>query len=149
MKRLLVDLAELCAALDEPRGGPVRAFFDRVSGEIEHLPRDLEVEGVYDDVFAAPERWVEVQPVPQAERKRLRARFLDEVTDPQVRLRLGDALAGERPFSAFARVLRETPGLLDAWVAFRNRALETAALAWLAALGIEPGAAPGGAPRLH
>jgi hypothetical protein len=132
-----VDLAELTQAFDEPRGGPVRTFVDRQSGEIEHVPRELEVEGVYDDVFASPERWLEVQPLSHGIRAGLRRRFAEQVEDPQFRIKLASALAGDMPFSRFAAVLREVPGLLDRWLTFRNADLDSLAGAWLAAIGIE------------
>jgi hypothetical protein len=134
-----VDLAELAALFDQPRLGPVRSFFDRTSGEIEPMPRDAEVEGVFDDILAAPERWIEIQPMPRGERRVLRQRFVDErVDDPHLRLRLGEALAGERPFARFAAVLRDAPGMLDRWLDFRADALALVARTWLSALEVEP-----------
>jgi hypothetical protein len=136
--RLPIDLAELTAALDEPRGGPVRAFFDRQSGQIEHMPRDAEVEGVFDDILAAPQRWIEILPIPGRERRELRRRFLDEIVDAPLKLRLQDALAGERALQRFAAVVRDTPGLLDRWLAFRASALGPVARAWLSAIQVLP-----------
>jgi hypothetical protein len=144
---LPVDLAELAALFDQPRNGPVRAFFDRSSGDLESMPRDAEVEGVFDDILATPLRWVEIQPLPLPERRELRARFVDqEITDPHLRLRLTEVLAGARPFTRFEALLRER-GQLDRWLAFRAEALESLARAWLSALGVEPrGPDDGGGP---
>jgi hypothetical protein len=135
---LVVNLGELSAAFDEPRRGPVRTFFDRVTGTIEPMPRDAEVEGVYDDIVAAPDRWIEIRPLPLARRLELRRRFLDQVTDPHQRLQLGEALAGERPLARFDALLRRTPGLLDGWLSFRTAELAMMTRAWLSALAIEP-----------
>jgi hypothetical protein len=143
VKRLPVDLAELASFLDQPRNGPVRAFFDRDTGDLEPMPRDAEVEGVFDDILAAPERWVEVQPLPASERRELRRRFLDEFGDPQVRLRLGEALAGKQPCTRFDAVVRAVPGLVDRWLAFRAEALATLGRVWLSAIDVEAGATPG------
>ena len=144
MRRLPVDLAELAAFFDQPRNGPVRAFLDRGSGEIEPMPRDAEVEGVFDDILAAPDRWVEIQPLPLAERRQLRQRFIDErADDAHLRLRLLDALAGERPFPRFEAVLRDAPQALDGWLAFRAQALAIVARAWLSAIDVEALAAAG------
>jgi hypothetical protein len=141
-----VDLTELAAFFDQPRQGPVRSFFDRTSGEIEPMPRDAEVEGVFDDILANPERWIEIQALPTAERHLLRRRFVDErIDDPQLRLRLGEALVGERPLARFEAVLRDTPGLLDRWLGFRTEALAMVARAWLSAIDVEP-LAPTGRP---
>jgi hypothetical protein len=151
VKRLPVDMAELAALFDEARRGPVRAFFDRATGVVESLPRDAEVEGVFDDILAAPDRWVEIQPVPGGERLDLRRRFVDEgVSDPYLRLRLFEALDPEQPatgppprkpprdFARFDALLRDHPPLLDRWLAFRAGRLELLARTWLAALHIEP-----------
>jgi hypothetical protein len=138
LRSVPVKMPELTEALDQARGGPVRTFVDRQTGELEHVPRDAEVEGVFDDIFASPQRWVEVQPVPRQVRQQLRARFADEETDGQLRLRLVDALAAERPLAEFGKVLREVPGALDAWLAFRDRELEVVARAWLSAIGLGP-----------
>jgi hypothetical protein len=142
VRSLPVKMPELTEALDQPRGGPVRTFVDRQTGDIEHVPRDAEVEGVFDDIFASPQRWVEVQPVPHQVRQQLRARFVDEVTDGQLRLRLVDALAAERPLAQFGKALREVPGAIDAWLAFRDRELAVLARTWLSAIGVAPARAP-------
>jgi hypothetical protein len=158
VKRLPVDLAALAALFDEARNGPIRSFLDRQTGELESMPRDAEVEGVWDDVVGAPERWVEIVPLPLAERRQLRQRFAEEeLADAHVhlRLRLFDALAGDRPLARFAAVLREQdalpagpptspgpsppPALVDRWLAYRARSLAPLARAWLSALGIEAG----------
>jgi hypothetical protein len=136
MKRLSVNLPELAAVFDEPRGGPVRTFFDRSSGALEPMPRLVEVEGVFDDILTAPDRWVEIQPLPRAARHELRRRFVEEVTDPQLRLRLSEVLGGGRPLARFDALLREAPALLDRWLAYRADSLAPLARAWLSALGI-------------
>jgi hypothetical protein len=131
-------VAELAAVFDQPRNGPVRTFFDRTTVELESMPRDAEVEGVFDDIVNNPGRWVEVSPLPLAERLQLRGRFVDErVSDPHLRLRLTEALAADRPFARFDAVLRDQPGLLDEWLAFRAEGVRPLVRAWLAALGIE------------
>ena len=137
LKRFSVDLAALTQAFDEPRRGPVRTFVDRQSGQVEQVPLDAEVEGVFDDIFASPDRWVEVQPLAPALRQELRRRFVQQVDDPQLRLRLGAALGERRPLQRFASVLRERPPLLDGWLLFRQGELDSLIRAWLAALGID------------
>jgi hypothetical protein len=142
VRRVPVDLGDLASLFDQNRGGPVRAFFDRASGELESMPRDVEVEGLFDDVLSQPGRWVEIQPLPVAERRELRRRFVDEeMTDAHLRLRLFEALQGPRAFTRFEAVLRERSALLDRWLAFRTQALAPVARAWLSALDIEPGPA--------
>jgi hypothetical protein len=137
VKRLPVDLSELAALLDQARRGPVRAFFDRDTGAFESMPRDAEAEGLFDDIAAAPERWIEVQPVPEAERRQLRRNFVDqEIADTHLRLRLFEALDGDRPFVRFEALLRDRPPLLDRWFAFRNASLYSLARTWLSALNI-------------
>jgi hypothetical protein len=150
VKRLPVDLSELAALIDQPARGPSRAFLDRESGALETMPREAEVEGVFDDIVAAPERWVEIHPLRAADRQQLRRRFVDEeVTDPHLRLRLGEALGGERPFTRFEAVLRDRPGLIDRWLEFRGPALTSLIVTWLSALGIEPQPAPRDEPWLR
>jgi hypothetical protein len=147
VKRLPVDLGELAALFDQPRKGPVRAFFDRESGELESMPRDAEVEGVFDDILAAPGRWIEITPLPLPERRELRRRFADErMSDAHLRLRLFEALDGPQPLTRFEAVLRETPALLDEWLGFRAVALAALARTWLSAIGVEPSAVRGPGP---
>ena len=149
-----MDLPALAALFDEPRNGPVRSFFDRSTGELESMPRDAEVEGVYDDIVNAPDRWVEVLPLPAPERRELRRRFAEEqLNDVHVhlRLRLFEALelaedppaspaAIRRSLLRFEAVLRESSDLplIDRWLAFRAATLLPLARAWLSALGVEP-----------
>jgi hypothetical protein len=154
VRRLPVDLPALAALFDEPRNGPVRSFFDRSTGELESMPRDAEVEGVYDDIVNAPDRWVEVVPLPAPERRELRRRFAEEQLHDlhvHLRLRLFEALElGEDPPASpaairrsllrFEAVLRENSDLplIDRWLAFRAATLLPLATAWLSALGVEP-----------
>jgi Uncharacterised protein family (UPF0158) len=139
VKRLPIDLDELAAMFDQSRKGPVRAFFDRATGALESMPRDAEVEGVFDDILADRARWVEIVPLPLAERRSLRQRFVDDqMTDPHVRLRMFEALDGQRSFARFDAILREEAERLDAWLRFRALTLAPLAHAWLSALGIEP-----------
>jgi hypothetical protein len=146
--RLPVDLAELAALFDQPAAGPVRAFFDRASGELESMPRDAEAEGLFDDIVADPARWVEIQPLPRRERRQLRQHYVDrEIDDAHLRLRLFEALDGPHAFTRFEAVLRERTELLDRWFLFRADALAPLARAWLSALGVIPGGAAGPADR--
>jgi hypothetical protein len=154
VRRLPVDLPALAALFDEPRNGPVRSFFDRSTGELESMPRDAEVEGVYDDIVNAPDRWVEVVPLPAPERRELRRRFAEEQLHDlhvHLRLRLFEALelaedppaspaAIRRSLLRFEAVLRESSDLplIDRWLAFRAATLLPLARAWLSALGVEP-----------
>jgi len=101
------------------------------------MPRDAEVEGVFDDILAAPERWVEVHPLPAPHRLALRRNFLEEVNDPLVRLQLSESLAQPKNFGPFEVILRNQPGLLDRWLRFRTEALTPIAHAWLSAIGVE------------
>jgi hypothetical protein len=143
VKRILVDVPELAARFDDALAGPVRTFFDRVTGQLESMPRDAEVEGVFDDILAQPARWVEIQPLPARERRQLRRRFVEEqMNDPQLRLRLFEALDGPRPIARFEAVLREQRDELDRWLSYRAGALAPLARAWLSALGIDPGEGP-------
>jgi hypothetical protein len=153
VKRLPVDLPALAALFDEPRNGPLRSFFDRSTGELESMPREAEVEGVWDDIVNAPARWVEIQPLPPGERRDLRRRFADEQTGDlhvHLRLRLAEALelpedpgatpaAIRRALARFEAVVRESrDDLLDRWQVYRAAALLPLARAWLSALGVEP-----------
>jgi hypothetical protein len=143
VKRLPVDLAELANLFDQPRRGPVRAFFDRATGELESMPRDAEVEGVFDDILADPGRWVEILPLAAVQRLELRRQFVErEVSDPHLRLRLAEALQRDRPFTRFEAVLRDGPPLLERWLDFRAEALASLLRAWLSALAVEPGSPP-------
>ena len=102
------------------------------------MPRDGEAEGLFDDIAAAPDRWVEVQPLPVQERLQLRWRFVDqEITDAHLRLRLFESLDDDRPFVRFEALLRHRPPLLDRWFAFRGTSLYPLARTWLSALNIE------------
>jgi hypothetical protein len=137
VKRLSVDLSELAVLLDQECRGPVRAFFDRESGAFESMPRDREEDGLFDDIAAAPHRWVEVQPLPAPERRQLRWRFVDqEIADAHLRLRLFETLDGDRPFVRFEALLRDRPPLLDRWFAFRSTSLYPLARTWLSALNV-------------
>jgi hypothetical protein len=139
VRRLSVDLDEFAVILDQPQGGSVRAFFDRVSGSIESMPRAAEVEGVFDDILASPQRWVEIQSLPKAERRELRWRFVDEtVTDPYARVRLFETLEGDGAFVRFEAILRSHGSLIDQWLQYRAATLRPTVRTWLSALGIVP-----------
>lgn len=139
-RALPVRIAELAAALDQPKSPQTpRAFFDRQTGEIEHVPFEVEDESLFADIFDSPTRFVQIPPAPAVERHRVRARFLDEVTDPQLRIQLTEAL--DRPKGAlpeFDRILRQARAGREAWLRYRDRAFAQKARAWLASLDIVP-----------
>ena len=122
----------------------MRAFFDKQTGLLESMPRDAEVEGVFDDITGAPERWVEIRPLPASDRLDLRRSFVNEqVDDAYLRLQLFEALDGQRAFARFDALLRTHPELLDRFFEYRASRLELLARTWLGALGIEAGARSG------
>ena len=66
---------------------------------------------------------------------RILERFCDQVSDARVRDDLQRAIRGKGAFGRF-KALAQRCGLLEAWYAYRDRALEEIAAGWLEANGI-------------
>ncbi|MGH7563643.1 MAG: UPF0158 family protein [Gemmatimonadota bacterium] len=159
MRSLPVDLVELADALDRPPELE-SVYLDLESGEILHLPEELE--GVdYENAEAVAEaisewdeelvkaaraasvgdeedRYAWVPRLESWEMHRIMTEFTQSVEDEILQLRLFDALDGRGAFSRFRRVLSFVEAERKRWFAWRDRALRDEATAWLAGLDIAP-----------
>lgn len=140
LKRLPVDVSELCIALDaEP--GDIRWYLDLGTGEVllvtrEYRPADHDGLTV-GDIDGAPERFLRVPGCAGNGLDDMRA-FAFEVADERLRESLLLALEAPRPDRRFRAVLGWLPEQQQCWHDFRQARAARRALAWLESLGFTP-----------
>lgn len=129
-----VSLPELIDVLDDAESWTRFHYVDRMSGAVETaLTEEVDGEGNFADVRQDVVRFVPVKPLPKWVRLQAREQFVERsVDDPSLRLELLEALRGPKPLLEFQKFLRRDAALMDAFLAFRLRAFDDAAQAWLA-----------------
>jgi yecA family protein len=143
MRKLPVDLDELALALEgDDFGSDAAYWFDTVTGDVlfvsSDLEEDQELRAQVGDGF--PGRFVRIDSIGTREVFRMMENFVRILPAGQVRDNLESSLRGPRPFRRFKDSLTDGKAR-EQWFAFRNKAFRHSAIAWLAALGIQPGGA--------
>ena len=129
---LPVSLRELIAALNDASSWTRFHYFDRITGEIETaLTEEVDGTGTFSDVRANQARFVPITALPRWLRLQVRQQFVQQVDEAATRLDLDEALKSAKAIAGFERLLRLHPHLQDAFLEFRDRALQEAARAWL------------------
>lgn len=139
-----VLLSELVDALDDNASWTRFHYLDRETGAVETaLTAEADGSDSFVDVRADPHRFVRIEPLPQWLRLEVRTRFVEQQVDDAVqRLDLLAALRSSKPLPSFDRLLRAEAAMLDAYRAFRERALAEAARDWCRQNKVRPGRAP-------
>nr|WP_211178155.1 UPF0158 family protein [Pseudonocardia acidicola] len=126
----LVDLDELCSALDDHRAGSTW-WVDPVTGRIRSHAAD-------DDPGTDPADagWVRITPTESHESYRDMAEFVAAVQHRRAADLLDRAITGRGAFRRFKDTLFEFPELRDRWFRFRDARSRRRALHWLARSGL-------------
>jgi hypothetical protein len=122
MAQIRIDTDTLIMAFDDH--DPLAAWYlDRETGELlrvsDDLPDDEDEESVA-RLEAAPERYLEIEPLPSAFGYGLMAEFTASLDEPVARAELERTLHGRRPFRAFKDALLGYPMLRERWFQFRD-----------------------------
>ena len=149
LKRLPIDLDDLCIALETAPGAEMRWYLDAESGATilvnsEYDPSELDGPTL-DEIAAAPQRYLAIpEAEPDGGLGEMRE-FSAALADSRLRESLEIALSGTGPARRFKNVLAHVPEQRDQWFAFKRRRTEERAAGWLASHGLE--AAPAKPPR--
>ncbi|RJO73128.1 MAG: hypothetical protein C4523_02105 [Myxococcales bacterium] len=111
--------------------GQVRYWCESDGDETESDDLDAE------EVDAAPERYVPIDPPDSHEAFRWMERFADGMEDKQVQNALFRALDGRRPFRRFKDALADFPGRLEAWYAFEEECVYECMAEWAKSLPVK------------
>ncbi|MEO6598012.1 MAG: UPF0158 family protein [Planctomycetota bacterium] len=135
-RKIHVDMDDLLSAIDS-HGDEAIPHFHTKTGAVEYW---TDLDEIGDDAPFDPEDpdW---QAVPRRESHRaFRAmeQFIDGIDEPDVQEKLRITLGGRGAFRRFRDVLARYPDLRTQWEVAEHTALLDLALAWLAALEIEP-----------
>lgn len=149
MKRLKIDLEDLCIALDGNPGEDMKWFLDTEAGDTilvtaEYDPAELDGPTL-DELQSQPERYLPVPAAHPAQSREDMQAFLASLSDPRLRESLEIALGGPRPSRHFKQVLEHLPEQRQSWLDFKRARLMERARTFLAAHGLA--AIPGGGEK--
>jgi len=108
------------------------AFLDRTTAEVVNVhegqpgARERLVE-----IAADGARYIRIEPVPSRDQHRWMVRYIATVDDPDLRARLGAAVAQAGAFRVFKDVLGTVPEARDRWFAFRKLQLRETIERWI------------------
>ncbi len=141
MKRLKVDLDDLCIAIETSPGDDMRWYLDAESGSTILVTREydpVEDDGpTLEEIESHPDRYLPVPPTPSHEAFRDMEAFVAGLSDERLKESLELALGAPRPFRRFKSVLDHLPDQRQAWFEFRRQRMVARARRWLANQGIE------------
>lgn len=143
MKRIKVDLDELCIALETSPGEDMRWYLDAESGAtiLVTCEYDPAEDGgpTLEEIESHPDRYLPVSPTPSHAAFADMEAFVAGLSDERLKESLELALGAPRPFRRFKSVLEHLPDQRQAWFDFRKQRMLDRARRWLADQGIEPG----------
>jgi len=133
MKRLAIDISELCLALEDHSG--VKWYFDNTTGEIFPTHDDFDDDDLpgppRQELAENPERYLAIDAMDSSESYLLRQVFAEKLDDGQKRQVLISALEKRKPFSKFKEALLRLDDTRDEWFAFREQQMREIAHEWL------------------
>jgi hypothetical protein len=140
LKKLNIDLGELCDALED--GSHEHEYYlDLETGDILMVSDWMdteEAEGIRDRIDAEPERYEALPRVGSHEGYRDMEEFIEIVAHQHLRDSLEVAINGKGAFRRFKDVLARYPEAQEEWFRFKDDRLMERALEWLEDIGIEP-----------
>lgn len=146
----MVSLKKLASELD---GIPdeFTAYLNRNTGELFHLPPDLDLDADTDDLaeweveevakareVEASDEWMEIDSREIINQYGVMQDFVRQEKDGRRREQLLSAITGKGAFGRFDTAIKRM-GLLDQWYVFRDKRNQEMAAAWLDAEGIKYG----------
>ncbi len=155
MKKLKVSL-NMITGLMEMRGSEDAYYLDLETGETVVIPSDLvyhdfdkeddsslpdwekDLVPIAKEIDAGSERY---QPIPESDSRDAyddMVRFVETVTDENLREKLYIALDGQGAFRRFKNVIHNHPAEADRWYTYQDEAITRQAREWLEEIGIEP-----------
>ena len=142
LKRLPIDLADVCIALETAPDAELHWFLDTGSGETILVSREYDPSDIdgptRDEIDASPARYLPIPPAGPDESLADMREFMASLEDPRLRESLEIALSGTGPARRFKNVLGHVPEQRDDWLSFKHARTEERARAWLTEKGIEP-----------
>jgi hypothetical protein len=139
-KKLAVDMADICIALDSA-AGDLQWYLDVETGDtlLVNNEYDPVEEGVtLEEIEARPERYLAVPHSDRGQFMRDMKDFTVACEDAVLKESLEIALVGQAPARRFKAVLSHLPEQRNKWFEFRRARLLNRAVRWLDQNGIEP-----------
>lgn len=103
-------------------------FYNKVTGEIESYPKDLELSGFEDDwedtvskIESNPENYYEFQAMNSSQAFKIMVDFTSEITHMPTHNKFMNALSGKKSFSNFNNLLQSYPDLRQEWFAYKSK----------------------------
>jgi len=156
-KELELDLEDISIIMDTDRWEH-QAYLDTKTGEIIHIPIELDEDNIYDDEYISglpeweKEMVEEVKGVYEDEEGRYiiiperasrdayetMVEFTKTLDDPNISEKLFDALDGRGAFRRFKNVLSRYPKIEEQWYKYKDELEKQEVREWLWSIGIEP-----------
>ncbi len=122
MKRITIDLSELCQAMDSD--GSQQWFLDLQTGDVVPIFEDFDIFDEEEDprelIESDPDRFLEIEPISSSQGFSLMEQFATSLEASSIRTKLEHALTMRRPFRCFKDTLTSEPKVREDWFAFQN-----------------------------
>ncbi|MCQ6960133.1 UPF0158 family protein [Mucilaginibacter aquariorum] len=106
----------------------MQCFYNKVTGEIESYPKDLEFSGFEDDwedlvvkIKSNPGDYFEFEAMNSSQAFKIMADFTDEITHIPTQNKFMDALSRKKSFANFNNLLQYYPDLRQEWFVYKNK----------------------------
>ncbi len=126
MKSLEVDFDELAIAFED-YSGLTTFYLDTDSGEVVRVPEsETEAQdlGFDTEEYLEEDHYVLIEPIPPDEGRHDRARFLETVTDPELRNLLSRAVKGRSADRRFKEALHNFSAERERWFKFKQALMD-------------------------
>jgi hypothetical protein len=142
LKRLPIDLADVCIAIETAFDAEMHWFLDAETGATILVSREYDPSDIdgptRDEIDQAPARYLPIPAADADEATRDMREFIADLEDPRLRESLDIALSGTGPARRFKNVLGHVPEHRDDWLSYKHARTEARARAWLTEKGLEP-----------
>jgi hypothetical protein len=103
-------------------------FYNKVTGEVESYPKDLEFSGLEDDwedtvskIESNPGNYYEFEAMNSSQAFKVMMDFTSEITHMPTHNKFMNALSWKKSFSNFNNLLQSYPDLREEWFTYKNR----------------------------
>lgn len=106
-------------------------YLDRLTGEIFSVPSTSDNNEVRQQLQNNGERFLEIPPFDYRSERQIVAEFSSQISDPELKIMLGNSLAGRRPFGKIEDILSFYPQEEDRFALLKDQFLSSRLKTWM------------------